>query len=81
MIELRPYQHECIEAIETAEKEGTKRPLVALPTGTGKDHLLLYGGKKAQRTDTDISASRRTDLTKGEASDLLSQIFGEQYPV
>ena len=36
MIELRPYQIEAIEAIETAEKDGTKRQLVALPTGTGK---------------------------------------------
>jgi superfamily II DNA or RNA helicase len=36
MIELRPYQHECIEAIESAEKNGTNRQLVALPTGTGK---------------------------------------------
>jgi superfamily II DNA or RNA helicase len=31
MIELRPYQRECIESIESAEKKGTNRQLVALP--------------------------------------------------
>ena len=31
MIELRPYQHECIESIESAENSGTNRQLVALP--------------------------------------------------
>lgn len=30
MIELRPYQNECIEAIETADATGTNRQLVAL---------------------------------------------------
>lgn len=33
MIELRPYQNECIEAIFAAEKNGTNRQLVALPNG------------------------------------------------
>jgi hypothetical protein len=33
MIEPRPYQSECISAIEIAEKTGTNRQLVALPDG------------------------------------------------
>jgi type I site-specific restriction endonuclease len=33
MIDLRPYQIEAIEAIETAAKDGTNRQLVALPDG------------------------------------------------
>ena len=46
MIELRPYQSECIEAIETAEKNGTNRQLVALPTGTGKTIIFTTIAKK-----------------------------------
>ena len=46
MIELRPYQHECIEAIETAEENGTNRQLVALPTGTGKTIIFTTAAKK-----------------------------------
>jgi len=162
MIELRPYQYECIEAAcdagcdaltrrllhttpstESAEKTGTKRQLVALPTGTGKtvifstaakrrngrtlilahrdeliqqavDKLMMVwddasvGVVKAERneidkqiivgsvqtvsrenrlfklpTDFDFIVSYefgvyRTELTKGEASDLLAQLFAEQ---
>jgi superfamily II DNA or RNA helicase len=46
MIELRPYQRECISAIELAEKEGTNRQLVALPTGTGKTIIFTTVAKK-----------------------------------
>ena len=46
MIELRPYQNECIEVIEAAEKNGTNRQLVALPTGTGKTVIFCELAKK-----------------------------------
>lgn len=36
MLELRPYQHECLGAILDAYRRGKRRVLVALPTGTGK---------------------------------------------
>src|SRR6266545_4758248 len=35
-LELRPYQVEAIAAIEEAERRGVRRPLLGLPTGTGK---------------------------------------------
>jgi ATP-dependent helicase IRC3 len=45
MLTLRPYQIEAVEAVLTAESRGIRRPLIALPTGTGKTvvfaHLLL----------------------------------------
>ncbi len=41
-LQLRPYQNECIEAIEKCEKEGKKRQLVALPTGSGKTLIFSY---------------------------------------
>ncbi|MCB9718795.1 MAG: DEAD/DEAH box helicase [Myxococcales bacterium] len=36
MLELRPYQRECLTAIRDAYRGGKRRVLVALPTGTGK---------------------------------------------
>ena len=39
---LRPYQEEAIEAINTASDEGVQRPLVALPTGTGKTVVFAH---------------------------------------
>src|SRR4051812_16291355 len=42
MLSLRPYQTEAIEAVLTAEQRGIHRPLVALPTGTGKTVVFSY---------------------------------------
>lgn len=36
MITLRPYQVDAVKAVNQAEREGTRRPLVVHPTGTGK---------------------------------------------
>lgn len=36
MLELRPYQRECLSRLHACYKEGRRRVLVALPTGTGK---------------------------------------------
>ncbi|MCX4241795.1 DEAD/DEAH box helicase [Paraliomyxa miuraensis] len=36
MLELRPYQRECLRSIYAAYKAGRRRLLVSLPTGTGK---------------------------------------------
>jgi superfamily II DNA or RNA helicase len=39
---LRGYQEEAIEAINDAAQEGVQRPLVALPTGTGKTVVFAH---------------------------------------
>lgn len=36
MLDARDYQEKALTAIETAEREGVRRPLVVHPTGTGK---------------------------------------------
>jgi ATP-dependent helicase IRC3 len=41
-IELRPYQQQALDAIVAAEARGIRRPLVALPTGTGKTIIFAY---------------------------------------
>jgi superfamily II DNA or RNA helicase len=51
-IELREYQTRALANIETAEREGVRRPLVVHPTGTGKGHpghtdiLTVQGWRK-----------------------------------
>jgi len=48
-IELRPYQVKALIAIDTAEREGVRRPLVVHPTGTGKG--VVMGAVATQRAD------------------------------
>ena len=49
--DLRPYQQEAIDAIVAAEVRGIRRPLLALPTGTGKTvvfaHLIQQRGGRS----------------------------------
>jgi superfamily II DNA or RNA helicase len=70
MIELRPYQHECIEAIETAEKTGTNRQLVALPTGTGKTIIFTTVAKK--RNGRTLILAHRDELIEQAVDKLLT---------
>lgn len=49
MITMRPYQRKALDAIETAEKEGVRRPLLVYPTGTGK--TVIFSGAIAERAD------------------------------
>src|SRR3712207_6117464 len=49
-VQLRPYQHEALNAVEGARRAGRQRLLVALPTGTGKTVIFAelirrYGGR------------------------------------
>jgi ATP-dependent helicase IRC3 len=41
-IALRPYQQQALDAIIAAELRGIRRPLVALPTGTGKTIIFAH---------------------------------------
>ncbi len=72
MIELRPYQQECIEAIESAEKDGTHRQLVALPTGTGK--TILFSTAAKQRNGRTLILAHRDELIQ-QAVDKLTMVW------
>ena len=74
MIELRPYQSECIEAIETAEKDGTNRQLVALPTGTGKTIIFTTVAKK--RNGRTLILAHRDELIE-QAVDKLTMVWDD----
>ena len=69
MIELRPYQHECIEAIESAK---TNRQLVALPTGTGKTIIFTTVAKK--RNGRTLILAHRDELIQ-QAVDKLEMVW------
>jgi superfamily II DNA or RNA helicase len=49
MLSLRPYQRRTLDDIERAEAEGLHRPLVVLPTGTGK--TVVFSHAIAERAD------------------------------
>lgn len=49
MLSLRDYQERALENIETAEREGVRRPLVVHPTGTGK--TVTFGAAVDRRSD------------------------------
>ena len=57
MIALRPYQHECLDAIGAAWARGRNRQLVVLPTGVGKT-IIFSALAKAMDVRTLITAHR-----------------------
>jgi superfamily II DNA or RNA helicase len=49
MLSVRPYQRRALDAIEQAEREGLRRPLLVYPTGTGK--TVIFSHAIAERAD------------------------------
>ena len=68
---LRPYQEEALTAIDKAELRGISRPLVALPTGTGK--TILFGHLLNGREGRGLVLAHRDELI-GQAVGKLRQI-------
>ncbi len=62
MIELRPYQQEAIEAVLSAEARGIRRPLLALPTGTGK--TVVFAHLLSQRPGRSLILVHRDELIR-----------------
>src|SRR5918999_5255515 len=71
MLTLRPYQTEAIEAILAAEVCGVRRPLVALPTGTGK--TVIFAHLIGQRQGRSLVLVHRDELIQ-QAAEKLSLI-------
>jgi superfamily II DNA or RNA helicase len=66
---LRPYQEEAIEAINNAALDGVTRPLVALPTGTGK--TVIFGSLLARRASPALVLAHRDELIRQAVDKLL----------
>jgi ATP-dependent helicase IRC3 len=68
-ITLRPYQEEAIAAVNDAALDGITRPLVALPTGTGK--TVVFAHLIDQRSGRSLVLAHRDELIRQAADKLL----------
>jgi superfamily II DNA or RNA helicase len=66
---LRPYQEEAVQAVQAAGAEGITRPLVALPTGTGK--TVIFGYLLARRAGPALVLAHRDELIRQAVDKLL----------
>jgi superfamily II DNA or RNA helicase len=70
-LELRPYQAEAIAAIEEAERRGVHRPLLGLPTGTGK--TVIFAALIRRRGGSALVLAHRDELLV-QATDKIRQV-------
>jgi ATP-dependent helicase IRC3 len=70
-LELRPYQLEAIAAIEEAHRRGVRRPLLGLPTGTGK--TVIFADLIRKRGGCALVLAHRDELL-AQATDKIRQI-------
>ena len=73
-LQLRPYQRECLEAIDTSFCQGVRRPLLVLPTGTGK--TVVFARLIAGRPGRALVLAHRDELIR-QAADKLAMVGPE----
>jgi len=71
---LRPYQREALERIREAQARGIRRPLVQMPTGTGK--TVLFSHLIAQRGGRSLVLAHRDELLDQAAQKLRAVLPG-----
>jgi superfamily II DNA or RNA helicase len=76
MLTLRPYQRRALEAIETAEREGVRRPLLVFPTGTGKTVIFSHALKERAEKGRGLVLVHREELA-GQTRDKLAMVAPE----
>jgi superfamily II DNA or RNA helicase len=62
---LRPYQQQAIDAVEDALRRGVTRPLIVLPTGTGKTQV--FASLIARRGGSALVLAHRDELLRQAA--------------
>ena len=62
---LRPYQHDALSAVEDGLTRGVKRPLIVLPTGTGKTQV--FASLIAKRGGSALVLAHRDELLRQAA--------------
>ena len=65
---LRPYQQQAITAVEEALRRGVRRPLIVLPTGTGK--TIVFASLIARRGGSALVLAHRDELLRQAAEKL-----------
>jgi superfamily II DNA or RNA helicase len=73
MLDLRPYQRRALTAIEDAEKEGLRRPLLVYPTGTGKTVIFSHALKERAERGRGLVIVHREELAD-QAQKKLSMV-------
>jgi len=71
VIHLRPYQNAALEAIGAAEARGVRRPLVGLPTGTGK--TVIFADLIRRRGGRALVLAHRDELVR-QAADKIAMV-------
>lgn len=76
MLEARDYQEKALDAIEGAEREGVRRPLVVHPTGTGKTVTFSHAIARRRDRGRSLVLVHREELAS-QARDKLAMIAPE----
>lgn len=76
MFDLRRYQEKALEAIDQAEREGVRRPLVVHPTGTGKTITFCHAVKRRADRGRSIVFVHRDELA-GQTREKIAMIAPE----
>ena len=71
-VALRPYQQEAITAVEQALERGVRRPLIALPTGSGK--TVVVASLIAKRGGSALVLAHRDELLRQAAAKIAVAI-------
>lgn len=72
-LELRPYQREALDAIKSGWRRGIRRPLVSLPTGTGKTILFSAMASGALARGSGVLVLAHRDELLSQAADKMRQ--------
>ncbi|MBA7492639.1 UvrABC system protein B [subsurface metagenome] len=76
-LQLRDYQTECLNAISEASKAKISKPLVSLPTGTGKTIIFAYIIREISRRGGRSLVLVHRDELLNQAEDKLLTIWPE----
>jgi superfamily II DNA or RNA helicase len=74
MLQLRDYQTEAIAAIADRFRHGIRRPLVSLPTGTGKTVIFANLASRAMARGNGVLVLAHRDELLSQAADKMRQV-------
>jgi superfamily II DNA or RNA helicase len=72
-LSLRPYQTEALDAVRSGVRRGIRRPLVSLPTGTGKTILFSAMASGALARSRGVLVLAHRDELLAQAADKMRQ--------